>query len=527
MNRLAPAAASIALALLTFFQFPGHTYLQQDTQIYVPILEHLRDPSVLGNDILVQHPHVAFTLYDEAALALRRVTGLGFSEVLAFQQVATRALGIWGLILMAEAMGLGLGPALLVAAICSLGAFITGPQVVTTEYEPTPRAFAVPMLVCAIGRAARHKYVAAGIVGGFAFLYHPPTVLPFWGLFAILMVLRRKPAGLAPLAVAIAVLVIAARASGQGGGEQAFFTQLTPLQEQLQRMRSAYTWVSTFPAGLLAHYVFLFAILVAAWIRVRPKCPPVLTFFALGLPALGLLSMPASWLLLEQWKWALMPQIQPMRTLLFVALMMQFLTAVAGAYAVTGRRYLEAAAWFALAYALPLQPVLFAKPDWPRLELLLLLAALTVLTLWRVPLVAPAAAVVAFFAIPLTGVVNYPRLHTPELAQLSAWARSSTPQGATFLFPDAAHGVYPGIFRAEALRALYVDWKGGGQMNYLKELGDQWWSRWQQTVGAGFHEADMPKYATLGVQYVVVQPRNRLARAAAFENAGYCVYQVP
>ena len=69
MKPLATAAACIALALLTFFQFPGHTWLQQDTQIYVPILEHLRDPAVLRNDMLVQHPHVAFTLYDEAALA--------------------------------------------------------------------------------------------------------------------------------------------------------------------------------------------------------------------------------------------------------------------------------------------------------------------------------------------------------------------------------------------------------------------------------------------------------------------------
>ena len=30
---LATAALCVALALLTFFQFPGHTWLQQDTQI--------------------------------------------------------------------------------------------------------------------------------------------------------------------------------------------------------------------------------------------------------------------------------------------------------------------------------------------------------------------------------------------------------------------------------------------------------------------------------------------------------------
>ena len=79
MKRVATASLCLAFALLTFVQFPGHTWLQQDTQIYAPILEHLRDPAVLRNDILVQQPHVAYTLYDEIALGLRRVTGLGLT----------------------------------------------------------------------------------------------------------------------------------------------------------------------------------------------------------------------------------------------------------------------------------------------------------------------------------------------------------------------------------------------------------------------------------------------------------------
>ncbi|HEX8984451.1 MAG TPA: hypothetical protein VF767_03435, partial [Bryobacteraceae bacterium] len=99
MKRLGTAAAAVALALLTFFQFPGHTWLQQDTQIYVPILEHLRDPSVLENDILAQDPYVRFTIYDETARFMSALTGLGFREILELEQVATRALGIWGLFL--------------------------------------------------------------------------------------------------------------------------------------------------------------------------------------------------------------------------------------------------------------------------------------------------------------------------------------------------------------------------------------------------------------------------------------------
>jgi hypothetical protein len=122
----------------------------------------------------------------------------------------------------------------------------------------------------------------------------------------------------------------------------------------------------------------------------------------------------------------------------------------------------------------------------------------------------------------LGGVVNYPRLHTAELAELSAWARANTSRDAVFLFPDVNKGLAPGIFRSESLRAVYVDWKGGGQVNYLKELGEQWWFRWQQT--RNFQPADLPRYAAIGVGYVVLQ--KPLDRQAEFQNAGWSVYRV-
>ena len=488
MKGLAIAVSAVALALLTFVQFPGHTWLQQDSQIYAPALEHQRDPSVLRNDILVKQSLLAYTLYDEAAQALRGLTGLGFREVLAFEQVLARALGIWGLCLMAEALGLSMAPALLVAAICSLGATIAGPTVLSIEYEPTPRAFAVPLLICAVGLAAHRRYLGAGIAAAGAFLYHAPTTLPFLGFAPLLAV-------------------------------PAFSAHLTPLQEQIQRIRASYVWISTWPLAVIVHHLILFAILLMAFLRLRREIPPALRILVLGLGILGVASMPISWLLLEHWRWALVPQLQPMRALLFVALMMQFLTAAAG---VKARRSFEAVAWFALAYLLPLQPL-----AWNRVVLVVALAALTALLVRRTPRFAPVAAVLAFFAIPtLGGVVNYPRLHTPELAQLSAWARASTPPDAVFLFPDAARGLDPGIFRAEALRAVYVDWKSGGQVNYLQEFGEEWWSRWQQTMARRFTPADVAKYEGLGIGYVVLQAKNRLQQAAEFENSTYVAYRI-
>jgi hypothetical protein len=510
------AAAIGGLALLSWLQFPGHTWLQQDSQIYAAILEHQRDPLTLRNDILAQYPHVAFTLYDEAAQLLRTLTGQSLHAVLAFQQILTRALGIWGLYLMATAFGLSGAPTLAVAAICSLGAVIAGPAVLTFEYEPTPRAFAVPLLLLAVGLAAHRRYSWAALAAACAIFYHAPTTWPFLAVFAPLMCWRTQWRALATVGIAAAILAIAAH--GQTG--QTLVGVLTPLQEQLQRMRAAYAWITLWPPALLLHWGIVFALAATALWRLRRGLAPDLAIFALGLPVLGILSMPASWLLLDRWKWAIVPQVQPMRALLFTALSMQFLAACAGMRASVKRRWPEAFVWFAAAYLLPLQADL--TKDWSirRTAVLIALAAFSAALYWKAPVVP----VLAFFAIPLAGgVVNYPSLHTPALTELSNWARSSTPRDAVFLFPDAGHHLDPGIFRAEALRAVYVDWKGGGQVNYLPDFALEWWFRWQQTM-QGFHAADLPGYGALGIRYVVLPPQERLAQPPVFRNAGYAVY---
>jgi len=137
-------------------------------------------------------------------------------------------------------------------------------------------------------------------------------------------------------------------------------------------------------------------------------------------------------------------------------------------------------------------------------------------------------ALVAFFLIPTLGAVSaYPHLHTPELTQLSAWARSSTPRDAVFLFADAGKQLPPGIFRAEAQRAVYVDWKGGGQVNYLTGFAQQWCSRWSQMMAAPYAPQDVSRYRSLGIDYVVLSPPHRLPeRAPVFENSRYVAYQL-
>ena len=99
------------------------------------------------NDLVAQFPHVSFTIYDEVLFALRYITRLGFEPLLLVQEFVYRAIGIFGLYLLATGLGLARRFALLVAALVSLGATVNGPAVLAVEYEPVPRGFALPFVM--------------------------------------------------------------------------------------------------------------------------------------------------------------------------------------------------------------------------------------------------------------------------------------------------------------------------------------------------------------------------------------------
>ncbi len=531
-------AAILGITLVNFFQFPGHTWLQQDTQIYAPILEHLRDPSALQKDIIAVHPHVAFTLYDETAIALCRVTGLDFQYVLEAVQFLTRALGLWGVYLIASALGLADLVALVVTGIVSLGAEIVGPSVLIFEFEPTPRAFALPLLFLALGLIARKSFLGAGIAASIAFLMHPPTTASFWMAFVVLTLWipeRRKLTALGVLAAAALVLFAASRFQAGSGQAQALFSRLDPHQEQLQRMRASYNWVSFWWRQWMVHYLILYAATVIASLCLRSTTPRVLRFFFVGLPFIGIASVPISYLLLEKLHWTLIPEFQPTRAILFVTVFAMLLGAAAACQAIAGKRYVEAIAWFILVFLLPANTII-EWPSWNRVAVVIGLSLLTAGAIgviqsgsrWARP-AAMAAILAPAWMIPTWGKVeNYPTLHTPELTQLSTWAHDSTPRDAVFLFPDAGKDLYPGIFRAEAQRAIYVDWKSGGQVNFFKAFGEEWWSRWQRTMARPFDPQGVDQYAALGIDYIVVGRKNRLAGATpVFDNGRFLVYKLP
>ncbi len=336
-----------------------------------------------------------------------------------------------------------------------------------------------------------------------------------------------------PFAAACLVLVAASRFQAGATESQPFFARIDPQWEKLERLRASYNWVSTWAGSLLWQYIFLWAASLAAFLRLRPRGGRL---FAIATPAIGILSVPLSYLLTEKLKWALMPQIQPARSLLFVTAFAVILASAAAARAMERpmrpTAWCESILWFALVFAIPLQTVLIDITA-RRLLLAFALAALATaalaITRRKFAIAALATAAIApYFAIPFLGrVENYPHPPMRELRQLAQYARANTPKNAMFLFPDAGRALYPGRFRAEAVRAVYVDWKAGGQLNYFRSFAEEWWTRWQSTMSGRDIAANLNRFAALGIDYVVLQKHDALgAPTPAYTNEDYVLYRL-
>lgn len=524
-------AAIVAMAVLGFFVFPGHTYLQQDTQIYVPMLDRLWNPALFTNELITSRPHLAWTAYDESALLLRRITGLTFKNILLGQELICRILGLWGVYLIGRAMRFSERQSVLIAGVFALGATIVGPAVLTFEYEPVPRGFAIMLIFLAIGLSMAGQMAWAAVAAGAAFLYHAPTAIPFWAVFAIVAVWARRWLAFAILGISVVVLVTLSRIQPGVLERQPLFSRISPFLEHLQRIRASYNWVSLWHAEWFLHYALLCAFVIAAVYRIRARLGWNDRMLMIGLPAIGVLSIPISYITLEQMKWSLVPQFQPARAVLFITAMAVILGTAAAIHVSRDLRYAEAFAWMIIPFAIPAMILVIPpyKPAALIVTFVLAITATAVLAMERARPRIASAAVLALTAgamlsiVAFAGVRNYPDLWTPEIQDLSRWARTQTSQDAVFAFPGAGKQLDPGLFRAEAFRAVYVDWKGGGQANYFEDLAREWWSRWQAVMTPA---ADWGRFRQYGIDYIVV--RRDHARPAGIQpvyaNSTYVVY---
>jgi hypothetical protein len=526
---------------LQFRIFPGHTYLQSDTQIYLPILERMDEPGFLSRDPVATRPHVSFTIYDEVTLALRRVRHMDFETILTGQQLLFRGLGFLGVYLFFLAGGLARLEAFAASALFHLGGALLGPAVLLVEYEPVPRAFALPLTFLALGLFAQRRPFLASLAGTLAFLYHPPTAAPFWALLLVSYAFDRgvriqTRATFVPLLVG--GLLLANLAQPQLGvvEQQHLLGRLPDSLAAVQLIRTKYAWVSLWAGRDIWAYLAFWICAIWALVRLWPSVNRQWRWSVLMLSTLGILSVPVSLLLLEGMHLAFIPQLQPARWLVFTIGMCSAITLAAAIQSARQGRYWEAFGWFLPAFAIPIRIRAFdlfslaqVNDLWP-LAVWLALSGLAAFAFGPAAsrfraFALPALPLLATFLIPASGVVNYPKIDPKPVNQVAAWAAANTWGSSMFLFPDAGHDVAPGMFRARSQRALWVDWKSGGQANYFPSFGAEWWERWQQTMAGSFTVDRLRGMLDLPVDYYVLRREHRLAPVRpVFSNQVYVVY---
>jgi hypothetical protein len=262
-----------------------------------------------------------------------------------------------------------------------------------------------------------------------------------------------------------------------------------------------------------------------------------LRWFFICTPAIGIVSVPASYFLLEHLHLMFGAEEQPARALLMTVLFASMACGMAGMAAASARKIGEAWLWFLPVMSLPMKVRVLDLAqihDVSNLRILLVAIALSGALAFLIgssygktrPWAVLAMPCMAIFAMPwLGGVENYPHIDKRPILEIADWARDNTWGSSMFLFPDAGHALYPGIFRAESRRALWVDWKSGGQANYFESVGVEWLQRWQQGMEGGFSRPRLEALLPLPIDYYVFKRKHSLAPLKpVYQNAEFVVY---
>jgi hypothetical protein len=485
----------LAVSWVEFQIFPGHSYLQSGTLIYLPVLERLDTPGYLSRDLIATSTSVSYTIYDEVTLFAHDAARLDFKKALILQQFLFRAAAVAGIFLLARETGLSGLLSMLVAALVNLGAMLPGPAACITGPEPVPSEFAFGAAVLAMGLLAGGKPLFSGFVAGVAFLYDPVIAAPFWAVVLLeFLSSRESRARLKPMLpiLAVFVLLLANLIQLQPGvsSGQSLFAKVSPSLAELQWMRTPYVWTSTWAGREIWNYLAIFVFGIWAAARIWPLLNRQMRWLVMGVSAMGLASVLCSYLLLDELRLAVMARIQPSRTLVFTVALSSLLCALAGMSALFRRRRWEALGWFAFVLALPVNAQIFSLPRPGPVR-----------------------------------VASLPSVQEQSIAELASWAESSTWGSSLFLFPDAGRQLYPGIFRAESRRALWADWKSGVVVDYPEPVGSEWWARWQETMEGPYSPARLRAMLPLPIDYYVLRRQNKLASVkAVFANREFMVY---
>jgi hypothetical protein len=318
---------------------------------------------------------------------------------------------------------------------------------------------------------------------------------------------------------------------------QVFFGKVSVNLAKIQHYVASDAWVSLSAGRDIWQYLVIWICSTWATARIWPTLNRQTRWLFVLLPSLGILSVPVSYLLLEQLRWSLVPQVRPARALLFNVATASLACSVAGLRAALRNKNWEALLWFVVVFALPVRvrvlDLLRVTNTVGLLQLILCVALAGLLAAFLTrfgstklkPIVLLIPLVAIFAAAGVGRVQTHSKSDQEPIAEVADWAENNTWGSSMFLFPDAGRDLSPGIFRAESRRAVWIDWKSGSLGNYFVSFAHDWWERWQQTMEGAFSPLRLQRMLALPVDYYVLKRANRLAEVKpVFENRQFVVY---
>ncbi len=482
----------LVIAWLEFQFFPGHDYSGHASQVYLPILQHLATPGYLSRDLIAAHPNVTYTAYDEATLFLHAAGRLSLEQALAVQQIICRLAGLFGIFLLARSAGLQAFASAAVSALVNLGAFLPGPDISLINPEPIARSFAVGFTLLAMGFFARAKPLLSSLFAGLALIYDPAISCLFWipvlFAFGADRHMRRLVRPMLPVLL-VFMLLLANLAQLQPGtpDEQPLFARFSDHVASIERFRAPELWVTVWPRGSVHLYIAIVIVTIAAITRLWTILNRPLKWLLVSMPILGLLSIPFSAIFLDQYRFSALLRLRPLESVIYIALIGWFISAVAAGQALRRRSSVEAVAWSVLCCL-----------------------------------------------VPLLHRTTSDQRPNRAVRQLALWAEGNTWGSSMFLFPDAGRDSYPGMFRAESRRAVWVDWASGAQIDCDVDLAEEWWRRWHDTMAVPLSGNQLQLMLSLPIDYFVFRRNDVLETdlegkivpvKPVFSNTEFSVYE--